>query len=67
MLLVEVSAIMYNTDVMIAHDVHLFGFLVGGLASFGIDYDRALRGLVISIIILIGLYYWAYYVEGIMF
>ncbi len=66
MLVIEVSAILYNTDVWVAHDVHLFGFIAGGLAAFGIDYDRALRGLIISVIILIGLYYWAFYIEGIM-
>lgn len=66
MLIVEVSAILYNTDVWVAHDVHLYGFIVGGLASFGIDYDRALRGLIISVIILIGLYYWAFYIERIV-
>lgn len=66
MLVVEVSSILFNTDVWIAHDVHLFGFLVGGLAAFGIDYDRALRGLVISVIVLVALYYWAFYIEGII-
>jgi membrane associated rhomboid family serine protease len=66
MLVVEVSAILYNTDVWVAHDVHLYGFIAGGLAAFGIDYDRALRGLIISVIILIGLYYWVFYIEGIV-
>jgi membrane associated rhomboid family serine protease len=66
MLVVEASAILLNNDVWVAHDVHLYGFIAGGLAAFGIDYDRALRGLIISVIILIGLYYWAFYIEGIM-
>ena len=66
MLVVEVSALVYNTDIWVAHDVHLYGFLVGGLAAFGIDYDRALRGLIISVIVLIGLYYYAFYIEGIV-
>jgi membrane associated rhomboid family serine protease len=66
MLVVEVGSILFNNDVWIAHDIHLYGFLVGGLASFGIDYDRALRGLVISVAVLLVLYYWAFYIEGIV-
>lgn len=64
MLVVEVTAILFSNDTWIAHDVHLYGFLAGGIASFTIDYDKALRGLVISIIIIIALYYWAFYIEG---
>jgi len=66
MLVVEVGSILFNSDVWIAHDIHLYGFLVGGLASFGIDYDRALRGLIISVAVLLVLYYWAFYIEGIV-
>lgn len=66
MLVVEVSAILFSNDVYVAHDVHLYGFVAGSLAAFGIDYDRALRGLIISVIILIGLYYWAFFIEGIV-
>lgn len=66
MLLVEVSSILFSKDVWVAHDIHLYGFLVGSLTSFSIDYDRALRGLIISVIVLLGLYYWAFYVEGIV-
>ena len=66
MLLVEVGSILFNTDVWIAHDMHLYGFVVGGLASFGIDYYRALRGLLVSIAVLFLLYYWAFYIEGIV-
>ena len=66
MLVVEVGSILFNNDVWIAHDIHLYGFLVGGLSSFGIDYDRALRGLIISVAVLLVLYYWAFYIEGIV-
>lgn len=66
MLVVEVASILFNNDVWIAHDIHLYGFLAGGLASFGIDYDRALRGLMISLAVLLLLYYWAFYIEGIV-
>ena len=64
MLLIEVASIRYSTDPWVAHDIHLYGFLVGGLASFGIDYDKAVRGLIISVIVLMSLYYWAFYIEG---
>ena len=66
MLVVEVGSILFSTDVFVAHDIHLYGFLVGGLASFGIDYDRALRGLAISVVVSLLLYYWAFYIEGIV-
>jgi len=66
MLVVEVGSVLFSSDVLVAHDMHLYGFLVGGLASFGIDYDRALRGLVISVVVILLLYYWAFYVEGIV-
>ena len=65
MLVVEVSSILFSNDVWVAHDIHLYGFLVGSLTSFSIDYDRALRGLIISVFVLLGLYYWVFYVEGI--
>jgi membrane associated rhomboid family serine protease len=66
LLVVDVASIMFSSDVWVAHDIHLYGFLVGGLVSFGIDYDRALKGLIISVLILLCLYYWAFYVEGIV-
>ena len=67
LLVVEVASIMFSTDVWIAHDIHLYGFIVGALAAFGIDYNRALKGLIISVAILLCLYYWAFYVQGITF
>jgi membrane associated rhomboid family serine protease len=67
MIVVEVTSIILSKDVFIAHDIHLYGFLVGGIASFGIDYELALRGLVISVIILLGLFYWVFYIEGVVF
>jgi len=65
MLVVEASSILYHNSAWVAHDVHLYGFLVGGLIAFGIDYDKALKGLIISVIILMALYYWAFYFEGV--
>ena len=67
MLLVEVSSLLVNTGSAVAHDIHLYGFLFGGLGAFMVDYDRALRGLVIASIILIALFVWAVYFNGVAF
>lgn len=65
MLIIEVTSFLFSEDLWVAHDIHLYGFITGGLASFGIDYNRALRGLIISIVVLIGLYYLSFYIEGV--
>ena len=59
--LVEVSAVWFSTDSGIAHDVHIIGFLVGGLSAFAIDQKKAIRGLFIAVIVLALLYYIAIY------
>ena len=64
MLAVEITSLMNGNDLFIAHDVHLYGFIAGAIASFGIDYNRALKGLVISVVVVVGLYYWVYYLNG---
>jgi ABC-type uncharacterized transport system permease subunit len=61
MLAIEIMSLSYGGTPYIAHDVHLYGFVVGSIASFGIDYSKAIRGLIISILTVIGLYYWFYY------
>lgn len=65
MLAVEITSLINGNESFIAHDVHLYGFIAGTLASFGIDYTRALKGLIISVIVVLGLYYWVYYFNGI--
>jgi hypothetical protein len=67
MLMVEVSSLLMNPGSMVAHDIHLYGFLFGGLGAFAVDYDKALRGLVIAAIILVALYVWAIYFNELMF
>ena len=64
MLAVEITSLMNGSDVYVAHDVHLYGFIAGSLASFGLDYGRALKGLIISVLVVLGLYYWVYYLNG---
>jgi membrane associated rhomboid family serine protease len=67
LLIVEVSSLLMSPDSMVAHDIHLYGFLFGGLGAFAVDYDRALRGLVIASVILVALYVWAVYFNGLTF
>ena len=66
LVLVEVAAVLVSVESGVAHDMHLYGFFVGCLGAFTIDYDRALRGLVIALVILLALYIWAVHLEGIM-
>lgn len=66
LVLVEVAAVLVSVDSGVAHDMHLYGFFVGCLGAFAIDYDRALRGLVIAVFILLALYIYAVYFEGVL-
>ena len=67
LVLVEVAAVMVSVESGVAHDMHLYGFFVGGISAFAIDQERAFRGLVIALLILVALYIWAVYFEGVMF
>lgn len=67
MLAVEIMSIMYGSEAMIAHDVHLYGFVAGSLGAFGLDYNRAMRGLIISILVVVALYYWSFHMGGFSF
>jgi membrane associated rhomboid family serine protease len=67
MLLVEVSSLLVDPGSTVAHDIHLYGFLFGGLGAFAVDYGRALRGFVIASAILVALYVWAVYFNGAAF
>lgn len=53
---VEVSAFLYPGETYVAHDAHLAGFLLGGISSFIIDWERALKGLLIAAIVLLSIY-----------
>lgn len=57
MIAVEITSVTVGADVGIAHDIHIYGFLVGGIGAFAVDYGKALRGLIIAIIILVALYF----------
>jgi len=64
MIVVEVVSLVYANDVNVAHDMHLYGFLVGGIGAFGLDYNKAMRGLVVSVLTLVALYFVFFYLEG---
>jgi membrane associated rhomboid family serine protease len=66
LVLVEVAAVVVSVESGVAHDMHLYGFFVGCIGAFAIDYDRAFRGLVIALLILLALYVWAVYFEGVL-
>ena len=55
---------MYVNDVNIAHDIHLYGFLAGGIGAFGLNYNKAMRGLLISALTLMALYIIFFYLDG---
>jgi membrane associated rhomboid family serine protease len=67
LVLVEVAAVMVGVESGIAHDMHLYGFFVGCVGAFAIDRERAFRGLVIALLILVALYVWTVYFEGASF
>ena len=62
LIVVESSAIWFSKDITIAHDAHIFGFIMGGIYAFIIDKRRALKGLFVAtailfLIYLMGLYF----------
>ncbi|UCD43822.1 MAG: rhomboid family intramembrane serine protease [Candidatus Bathyarchaeota archaeon] len=57
LVLVELSALWMANDIGIAHDVHLSGFVTGGLSAFVLDRKRALKGFFIATVILAIIYY----------
>jgi membrane associated rhomboid family serine protease len=67
LVLVEVTAVMVGVESGVAHDMHLYGFFVGCVGAFAIDQERAFRGLVIALLILLALYVWTVYFEGASF
>ena len=67
MLAVEVVSLLYANDVNVAHDMHLYGFLMGGIGAFGLDYNKAMRGLLISVLTLVALYIVFFYLDGYAF
>jgi len=59
--LVELYSLWVPTDVNIAHDAHIGGFVLGGIYAFILDKNRALKGLFIALAVLAVMYYIALY------
>jgi membrane associated rhomboid family serine protease len=55
--IVELYSLWTPTNLTIAHDAHIAGFAYGLIYAFIIDKKRALKGLVIALIVLAVMYY----------
>lgn len=54
--LAEAYSALFSPDPTIAHFAHLGGFAFGGLSAFIIDAERAMRGLIIAVLVYLALY-----------
>lgn len=55
--IVELYSLYTPTDLTIAHDAHIAGFAFGCIYAFIVDKRRALKGLVVALIVLGVMYY----------
>ena len=55
--IVELYSLYIPTDLTIAHDAHIVGFAYGCIYAFIVDKRRALKGLVVALIVLGVRYY----------
>ena len=55
--IIELYSLYTPTDPMIAHDAHIAGFAFGCIYAFTVDKKRALKGLVVALIVLGVMYY----------
>jgi membrane associated rhomboid family serine protease len=55
--IVELYSLYTPTDLTIAHDAHIAGFAYGCIYAFLVDKRRALKGLVVALIVLGAMYY----------
>jgi membrane associated rhomboid family serine protease len=55
--IVELYSLYTPTDLTIAHDAHLAGFAFGCIYAFIVDKKRALKGVVVTLIVLGIMYY----------
>jgi len=53
---VETYSVVYHSDPTIAHFAHLGGFTFGALYAFLIDAKRAVKGLVIAVLVYLAVY-----------
>ncbi|MCW3989862.1 MAG: rhomboid family intramembrane serine protease [Candidatus Bathyarchaeota archaeon] len=55
--IIELYSLYTPTDLTIAHDAHIAGFAFGCIYAFTVDKKRALKGLVVALIVLAVMYY----------
>ena len=55
--IIELYSIYTPTDLTIAHDAHIAGFAFGCIYAFNVDKKRALKGMVVALIVLGVMYY----------
>ncbi len=55
--IIELYSLYTPTDLTIAHDAHIAGFAYGCIYAFIVDKRRALKGLVVALIVLGVMYY----------
>lgn len=55
--IIELYSLYTPTDLTIAHDAHIAGFAYGCIYAFATDKKRALKGLVVALIVLAVMYY----------
>jgi len=55
--IIELYSLYTPTDLTIAHDAHIAGFAFGCIYAFNVDRRRALKGLVVALIVLGVMYY----------
>ena len=55
--IIELYSLWTPTDLTIAHDAHIAGFAFGCIYAFIVDKRRALKGLIIALIVLGVMYY----------
>ena len=55
--IIELYSLYTPTDLTIAHDAHIAGFAFGCIYAFNVDRRRAMKGLVVALIVLGVMYY----------
>jgi len=55
--IIELYSLYTPTDLMIAHDAHIAGFAFGCIYAFTVDKRRAMKGLIVALIVLGVMYY----------
>ena len=55
--IIELYSLWTPTDLTIAHDAHIAGFVIGCIYAFIVDKRRAMKGLIVALIVLGVIYY----------